>query len=194
MTGADSGAVSNEAGIRERVLEAAVAELATSTFADFTLEAAATRAGVDHWWVKQTWANSAELLADALRDFGARHMPLPNTGSLRGDLLEYAKSYAAMVSSPMGRRVVNSVIVKPQDWDVSGSRPTYLEKRDLRMTSVIQRGIERGECSPVIDPVRIIDMLGIAVCLPMMLYDRPILDADCEFAVDTLMNGITPRQ
>ncbi len=174
-------------------MEAAVAELAASTFGDFTLEAAATRAGVELQWVKQTWAGSAELLADALRDFGARHMPLPDTGTLRGDLLDYAKSYAAMVSSPMGRRLVDSVIVKPEDWDLSVSRPTYLEKRDLRMAEVIQRGIARGECSAGIDPVRIIDLIETAVCLPIMLYDRPILDEDCEFVIDTILNGISPR-
>ena len=192
MTETGSGAVV-DGPIRERVMEAAVAELAASNFGDFTLEAAAMRAGVELHWVKQTWASSAELLADALRDFGARNMPLPDTGTLRGDLVEYAKSYAAMVSSPMGRRLVNSVIVKPQDWDLSASRPTYLEKRDLRMAVVIERGIERGDCSAGVDPVRIIDLIDTAVCLPIMLYDRPIFDEDCEFVVDTVLNGISPR-
>lgn len=188
-----SGAVVNDSRTRDRVMEAAVAELAASNFGDFTLEAAAARAGVELQWVKQTWASSAELLADALRDFGARHMPLPDTGTLRGDLLDYAKSYAAMVSSPMGRRLVDSVIVKPEDWDLSASRPTYLEKRDLRMAEVIERGVARGECSAEIDPVRIIDLIETAVCLPIMLYDRPIFDEDCEFVVDTILNGISPR-
>ncbi len=191
----DSGsdAVVNDDRIRERVMEAAVAEFAASNFGEFTLEAAAARAGVELLWVKQTWASSAGLLTEALRDFGARHMPLPDTGTLRGDLLDYAKSYAAMVSSPMGRRLVDSVIVKPEDWDLSASRPTYLEKRDLRMADVIQRGIARGECSGDIDPVRVIDLIETAVCLPIMLYDRPILDEDCEFVVDTILNGISPR-
>lgn len=181
-------------GVRNQVLEAALAEIAATNLGEFTLESAAARAGVEVVTVKQIWPNSAELLSAALRDFGARHMPVPDTGTLRGDLLAYTKSYAAMVSSPMGRRLIDAVIIKPEDWDLSASRPTYLEKRDLRMAEVLHRAVERGDCVPGVDAVRVIDLIDTAVCLPVIMYDRPIFDEDCEFVVELILNGLTPRR
>lgn len=180
--------------VEERILAAALTELASTSFGDFTLEATAARAGVELAAVKQRWPSSAELLTAALRGFGARHIPIPDTGSLRGDLLAYAKSYAAMISSPLGRRLVDALIVKPEDWDLTASRPTYLEKRDLRMSEVVQRAVRRGECVAGVDAVRVIDVIDTAVCLPVMIYDRPISGEDCEFVVDLILNGLTPRR
>ena len=47
----------------------------------------------------------------------------------------------------------------------------------------MRRGIERGECAPDTDPVRVAD-------LPVMLYHRPITAEHCEFVVDTILNGV----
>lgn len=187
------GGVRTGEDVRQQILDGAVSEFAAKNFSGFTLEGAAARAGVDVQTVRQLWANGPELLTAALRDYGERHLPIPDTGTLHGDLLEYAKSYAAMIGSPTGRRLMDAVIIKPVDWDLSVSRPTYLEKREVRMSAVLQRGIQRGECAPGIDIVRIIDMIEVALCVPIMLYDRPITDEDCELVIDVVLNGIGPR-
>jgi hypothetical protein len=28
------------------------------------------------------------------------------------------------------------------------------------------------------------------LCIPLQFYDRPVTDTDCEFVVDTLLNGV----
>ena len=79
---------------RALILDAALAELAARNLSGFTLEGVAARAGQPEVAIKQIWHNTPQLLNAALMAFGERHMPVPDTGSLRGDLLQYAKSYA----------------------------------------------------------------------------------------------------
>lgn len=179
--------------VRRLVLDAALAEISAKGLGNFTVEAAAQRAGFDTRTVRQVWPNSAELVTAALMEFGAGHLPVPDTGEMYGDLLAYARAFAEMVDSPMGRRLLNAVIAKPVDWDLTDSRPRFLEQRDQRMAVILKRAVERGECVPDTDPARLVDMIAFGICLPILLYDRQVTDDDCNYVVTTLVNGIKPR-
>ena len=178
---------------RERILDAAVEELAATNVASFTIEQVAARSGISTQTIRESWPNSAELLIAALAHFGDRHLLVPDTGTFRGDLLAYARAYAAMPNSPIGRRVVDSMIIRPQDWDLSTTRPTMVENRARRLGGMVARSIARGECVAGTDNGRIIDMISIGLSLPVLFYDRPVNEQDCEFVVDLILNGLTPR-
>lgn len=176
--------------IRETVLIAAVAELAAKNVGEFNLEGVASRAGVDLHTVKQLWPSAPELFTAALLAFTDKFMPIPDTGTLREDMLAYSKSYALCVNSPIGRRLLDTMIVKPEDWDVSGSRETFLAGRREGLATMIQRGVARGECVEDADPVLLMDMFGACLCTPLLFYDLPVTDEHCEFVVDMMLNGI----
>lgn len=180
--------------VRLQILDAALAELIANHFDGFTLEKVAARAGVEVLAVKQDWPNTPELLVAALTEYGDRYVPMPDTGSLRDDLMHYAKSYAETMNSPLGRRLVDALIVRPRDWDVSGSRATFFDGRSDRAIAIMRRGIERGECAPDTDAVRVADLIGAGLSLPVMLYDRLITEEHCEFVVDTVLNGVAARR
>lgn len=178
---------------RQLILDAAVAELAAKNLEAFTVDGVAARAGVDTVVVKQLWPNTVTLLNASLVAFGDRFMPVPDTGTLRGDLLAYAKSFADTVNSPAGRRLLDALLISPKDWDVSGVRPAFHRGRQVRIVVMMHRGIERGECAPDTDPERVLDMLAACLCTPLIFYGREITEGDCEFIVDTLLNGIATR-
>lgn len=180
--------------LRDAILDAAIQELAGKKVSHFTLEGVAARAGVPVPVVRDIWANTPDLMAAALRAFAERKLPIPDTGTLRGDLLAYARSYAATVNTAEGRRVLDSLIVRPTDWEMPGPRTTFLESRISRIGLIIARAVQRGECSPDIDAARFIDQLGIGLCLPVLWYDREVTDEDCEYVVDLLLNGIALRE
>lgn len=174
---------------RQAILEAAVAELAARNVSAFTLDGVAARAGVDVVTVKQIWANTPELFAATLKTFARRNIAVPDSGSLRGDLIAYAQSLAGIVNAPLGRRVLDSLLVRARDWELTGSRSRYLESREY-LGWIIERGIERGECPADVDAFRVMDLLGLGVCIPVLYYDRPITDEHCAFVVDTILGGI----
>lgn len=192
MTG--TSGFSDLGGVRNAVLDAAIRELAGKKISSFTLEGVAARAGVPLADVKDIWANTPDLLAASLRAYGERKLPIPDTGTLRGDLLAFAKSYAAAVNTLEGRRVLDSLIVRPTDWEMPGPRTTFMESRVSRIGVIIARAVERNECAPDTDAARFIDQLGLGLCLPVLWYDRPVTDEDCEYVVDLLLKGLTPRE
>jgi AcrR family transcriptional regulator len=178
--------------IRELILDAALDELKVTNGATFTLEKVAARAGVETRTVQQLWPNTPELFAATIMSYSSRHLPVvPDTGTLYGDLLLYATSYAEMVNTPTGRRLLDSLIVRPTDWDLAGAREAYFKSRHDWAAVIVRRGIERGECSPTTDTGRTIDTLTLSVCLPVLIYDRPITPDDCEYAVRLVLRGIS---
>lgn len=189
----ETGDVRHVERSRQLILEAALAELTIRNFDGFSLAKVAQRAGLDEVKVKQIWPNAQALFAATYHEFGERHIAMPDTGSLRGDLLEYAKSWAANVNTPLGRRLLDALIVSPKDWDVSGSRASYVDNRNGRAITIIRRAVERGECAPDVDPIRAADHFRAALSVPVLFYDRPITDQDCEVVVDTILDGIATR-
>ena len=178
----------------QHVLNAAIAELAGTNAGVVTMVAVAKRAGVAVQDIKRTWANTPELLTAALMSYGQRSLPFPDTGSLRGDLLGYSKSFADEMNSPDGRRLLDALLVTPKDWDMGGWRSAFIAARRDRLSAALRPAVDRGELRPDVDPVGVVDLLLAGLRVPLQLYDRPITDADCEFVVDTLLSGIRPNR
>lgn len=174
----------------QRILDAAIAELATTTVDSFTMAAVAARAGLEVQAVKNIWANTPELLIAALMSYADVNLPIPDTGSLRGDLIHYATSFAAAVNSPIGRRLLDAIVASPKDWDVSDWRPGFFASREKRVAPLLKRAVARGECSPDVDAMRIMGVLTAGLCSPIQFHDRPVTDEDCEAVVDLVLNGI----
>jgi len=60
-------------------------------------------------------------------------------------------------------------------------------------SSALRRAVDRGELRPDVDRVGVVDLLLAGLRVPLQVYDRPITDKDCEFVVDSLLNGIRPK-
>src|SRR5690606_34054348 len=77
------------AELEAALLDAALAELLASGYDDLTYEAVAERAQTSRAVLYRRWPSKRELaLAAALRLLDSHPVPTPDTGSLRGDVLE----------------------------------------------------------------------------------------------------------
>src|SRR5262245_63226887 len=72
--------------MRAAVLAATLAELADSGYAALTIEAIARRAGVHKTTIYRHWPDRERLVADVLGEHIAMDFPIPDSGSLEGDL------------------------------------------------------------------------------------------------------------
>ena len=141
--------------------------------------------------IRQVWPSATTLMTNALDQFFDRTVPIPDTGSLPGDLRDYARSYAALINSAMGKRMLNALMISPRTWDLTNTRATYLAERQAKVGAVVQRAVGRGECVTGTDPDRLIDLLCAGLAYIVLAYGRDVTDDDCEYVVDTLLNGIT---
>ncbi len=179
------------ANAREAIRKAAIAELIARGIDDFTVKGVATLAGVDPSDILQIWHDRRVLLMDAQLSRASQALPLPNTGSLRGDLLEYAAGLAELSASRGDRAWLRRTLPSDQDADLSEVRSDYWQARFDSVVPITQRAGERGELRDGVDPMAAIRMFNSALVSDPIFFDTAI---DPEYAaqvIDIFIRGIT---
>ena len=88
-----------------------------------SLDGVAARAEVHKTTVYRRWRTKESLVLDAMLEQAARTVAVPDTGSLRGDLLELARRSVAIQTSPAGEAVVRAVAGEaPGNPDMAAAR------------------------------------------------------------------------
>jgi AcrR family transcriptional regulator len=136
--------------LENALLDAAWAELTESGYDDLTMEAVAGRAGTSRAVLYRRWPSKRELvLATLVHGVKADPVAIPDTGSLRGDVIALLKRtneirtrVAILVFTRLGRyyREANTNLAELAAF-VQGDRATVLD-------DVIDRAVARGEIQP----------------------------------------------
>ncbi len=96
------------------ILEAATAILAERGLAGMSMEEVAARAGVGKATVYRRWPSRGALALDAFMSEFRSQLPLPDTGTLRGDLLVALRSWSRAVSKTRAGRMLAGLIAEAQ--------------------------------------------------------------------------------
>lgn len=163
------------ARVRAAALEATLAELAESGYAELTLARVASRAGVNKTTVYRRWRTREALVLDAMLELAGEGVKIPDTGSLRGDLLAIARGSAATASSPQGQAVVRAVVAAgAHDAALAASSHRFWTERLALDGTVVERAIARGELPPDTDPRTVIEaVLGPIYFRLLVLGEQP---------------------
>jgi AcrR family transcriptional regulator len=159
--------------LEEAILEAAWEQLIAEGYGHFTIDTVAARARTSKPVLYRRWKTSDELLHAAIRHrgaAGAAAVPLPDTGSLRGDVLAMLRlandnrrsDVAALLSSMLGS-YFNQTGLSPADLRVE-----FLGERATSVDRVIERAVSRGE----VDPARLTPRI---VSLPFDLWRHEVM-------------------
>ncbi|MFJ9844687.1 TetR/AcrR family transcriptional regulator [Kitasatospora sp. NPDC101155] len=136
------------AALEEAILQAAVAEFAESGFAGLTMDRVAARAGTNKNAIYRRWPNRISLGIAAYKRL-AKAAPLPDTGELRGDVLELLRQANRHWSSPLGGVLRDllaaaggaaEVLAQLQDQSGDAAAAPWL--------TVLGRAVARGEAAP----------------------------------------------
>ncbi|WP_197512088.1 TetR/AcrR family transcriptional regulator [Tessaracoccus coleopterorum] len=84
------------------ILTATVDELRESGYAALTMDAVARRAGTGKASIYRRWTSRAELVQEAVYRLVPSPGDLPDTGTLRGDLLAMLRGTATTLAGPAG--------------------------------------------------------------------------------------------
>jgi AcrR family transcriptional regulator len=186
------------AELEEALLEAAWRELVEVGYGRFTIDGVATRAGTSRPVIYRRWPDRAGLAIAAVRHFGRTHqVPVPDTGSVRGDLiavLTYASKsraeLAALFSVHMGGY-----------FEETGRTPAQLRDEFLAARSqpfgideVLRRGVERGEIDPDRLTPRIAGLPGDLIRLDLLMnLQLPSEETIVEIIDEIFLPLVTPR-
>jgi AcrR family transcriptional regulator len=163
------------ARVRTSVLEAVESILATDGYAELSIEAVADRAGVHKTTVYRRWATREALVADAVRERSRVAVPVPDTGSLRGDLTALGRAVAANVGSPAGTRLARTLLAAGvTDADVAQDQRAFWDERLRLCEPIVARAITRGEIAQKTDPRFVIESLIGPLYVRLLLTGEPV--------------------
>ncbi|MFE9369000.1 TetR/AcrR family transcriptional regulator [Streptomyces sp. NPDC006711] len=144
-------------------------------YGNFTVGEVAARAGVADSSIYRRWGNLDNLLSDvALARLNARS-PMPDTGSLRGDLRTYAAAVAREITGPDGPAVLHlAVALSANGQQGLRAGDDILAERMRQLQSMLDRSRDRGEPAPdaldvldhVLAPMYIRVLFGIVPLTP----------------------------
>jgi AcrR family transcriptional regulator len=177
------------ARVRAAVIDALLAELAENGLGELTMEGVARRAGVNKTTLYRRWGSKEELLLDALLDRGERRVPIPDTGSLREDLLTVARQIVASVAPPEIDAAIRAFAADPStDSKLVEAARHFWEVRFSLLGSMVERAIERGELPDGTEPKPLIEALLGAIYLRMLVTREPLDDGFLIQLADWLVN------
>ncbi|HYX84994.1 MAG TPA: TetR/AcrR family transcriptional regulator [Gaiellales bacterium] len=130
-----------------RAILAAALELAAERDAErVTMDAIARRARVSKETLYRWWRSKGEVLLEALAQRGEEAIPVPDTGSLAGDLGRFMRSTAAALDRPT-RRLLRTLAAQAaaDPAFAEQTRERFLARRRAALAAVLDRAVERGE-------------------------------------------------
>lgn len=132
------------------VHEAVLSELGENGYAGLTVEAVAGRARVSKASLYRRWPGKRDLVLAAVRATVPDPEDLPDTGSLRGDLVAYLAQVAAHLQGPTGS-ALRGLLGEEPGGPTGGPEPygTDEPRRSTdRLRALAERAVVRGELEP----------------------------------------------
>ncbi|MWB98543.1 TetR/AcrR family transcriptional regulator [Agromyces seonyuensis] len=169
------------------LLDAAWAELSESGYDGFTFERVAERAGTSRPVLYRRWPDKPALVKAALaRGFWRDAVEVPDTGTLRGDVLEGLRR-ANAARAPI--IPLMSVLVGSYYLDTGTTfaelRAEFVRDRRPMMETFVARALERGELTAP-PPARVVALPFDLYRQHLLLNFAPLAESDILGIVDEL--------
>jgi AcrR family transcriptional regulator len=137
------------AELETAILQAAADELLESGYAGLTMDRVAQRAGTNKNAIYRRWPNRAALGIAAYKQFAATSIRVPDTGSLRADVLELLRATNCQLGTPRAD-ILRGLLASMQE------EPELLAELHEQLSdggsavwlTVVGRAVARGEAPP----------------------------------------------
>jgi AcrR family transcriptional regulator len=165
-------------------------------FVDLTMDEVAQRAGVSKPTIYRRWPTKGTLAFEAFSASFLIRQPLPDTGTLRGDLLAALRTWIKVVKGTVTGRTLRGLIAEVQrDPDLAEIwRERFIGPVRAQHRTMVERAVERGEISSSADPDIVLDLLYGPAYHRLLQSHLPLSDRFAQAVVDTVVAGVRPDQ
>jgi AcrR family transcriptional regulator len=168
-------------------------ELAEVGYGRLSIEAVARRAAVGKTAIYRRWSNKLEMVLEIVSDVAGRSLPLPDTGSLLGDL----EILLMIVSRALQHRLASQII--PDLLAEAARNPQIAQtlQRALRThqhavgTKLVGQAVERGELPAGADPDVAVDLILGPLYWRLAISRTPITDDYLALLTEAVTAALT---
>ncbi|GAA2683428.1 TetR/AcrR family transcriptional regulator [Nonomuraea recticatena] len=171
------------ARVRDAVRQATLAELAEHGYQGLTVENVAARSGVHKTTVYRRWTGVEGLIADALELAAEEPWPVPDTGTIEGDLRELAR----MVRRGMDPTATAFVAAGMQDEAAARALNGFYTARHAQSAVIVRRAVERGELPAGTDAEEVVRATVAPVYYRLFIAHERVEEKDADRAAATAL-------
>jgi AcrR family transcriptional regulator len=173
------------------VLEATLKRLANVGYERLSVPDIAESAAVNKTSIYRRWPSKVELVRDALGSAMTHANEPPDTGTLRGDLIELAKIVATFMQSPVGKSIIQVMLSEGANPELrTMARTAYGQSSSSGPWVVIKLAMERGEIKTGIDPSRALFTIAGAIMHRVLVEQDEATDAVLGQIIDVVLYGV----
>jgi AcrR family transcriptional regulator len=177
------------------ILAAALDLLAERGLAAMSIEEIAARAGVGKATIYRRWPSKGLLALDAFVTSFAEQQAVPDTGSLRDDLIVALTAWVRSVTrTSMGPMLTGLIAEAQHDPSLRAAwRERVLEPLRSQHRAMLDRAAARGEIPATVDREVVLDLFFGAAQHRLLLGHLPLTDEFIREVVDVVLDGIRAR-
>ena len=174
------------------IIDAALCVFAEHGVEGLCIEKVAAKAGVGKATIYRRWSSKGALALDAFLAEFRQQQPLPDTGSLRGDLRASLRAWVrAVTHTPVGRILADLIGEAQHDKDLAVSyRERVLEPLRQQHRIMLDRAIARGEIPADTDREVALDLMFGAAQHRLLLGHLPLTERFVRQVVDVIVAGL----
>jgi len=173
-----------------RALNAALLELGDAGYAALKVENVAARARVNKTTIYRRWPTKEGLVRAALLSIAQSHesSPIPDTGSVREDLLTVARRIFVRARSPEGRVTMRMLAAESPHSELGRIAESVRKRHDSNPLLILQRASKRGELRANVDVSLLFEVLR-AACTQTILQTGSLRAPFVTQLIDLLLSG-----
>lgn len=176
------------ARVVEDVLRATLHELARVGYGAMRIDDVAALSGVNKTTIYRRWPTKLELV-QATIEMHRDEPPLPDTGTLRGDLVRALEDSVMRFASPEKLAVLRMFQTERGNPEVEAlGRRIRTEHRKARRV-LVERAIARGELPSTTDPALVVEIVLSTVYSRVFTHGDPVDRPFLESVVDLVIAG-----
>jgi AcrR family transcriptional regulator len=147
--------------ITEAIRVAVIEELASAGYARMSIEAVARRAGVGKTAVYRRWPSKLHIVIDVVSAIAVQGMPVPDTGSLLGDVRALIGMIARALRNPLAAQIIPDLLAEAaRNPEIARTLEVALRdtQRDI-VAVVLRNAAQRGELPDGTDGELALDLI-----------------------------------
>lgn len=174
-----------------RILSAASSLILLRGFDAMTVDEVAATAGVGKATVYRRWSKKEDLAVAAMERLYSDEMPVPDTGTLRGDLTEVYRGQLSFAQSPVGADYMRTLVRESmRDDRMAALYRTAHEQAERNAREIFHRAAQRGEIGRETPVDLVVSLLsGLVVLSTVMGRDAPT-SLEVDRLVDLVLQGL----
>ena len=163
--------------VRDAVRRACFELLEEVGYERLQLTDVAARAGVNKTTVYRRWPTKVELLAEFFADLAAAEAPMPDTGTLRGDLLALLREVSDLLDQAPVKAILRaSLTLADDDEAAQAARSAFWDHRFGRSAALVERAVARGELADTTVPRPFLEAVFAPLYFRKLILGLPVTD------------------